>query len=123
MLSSLWQKLLEFWTERVQKMLPLIIAIASLLVLFLIYSYSIFHEQLFLGIGDYAQRFIMAIEYAREPSRAWLLKSWVSIWPPVPFIIDGLVLRFVLFPGMSDVSTGIMAVQLTSVLFVLLGFF
>lgn len=112
-----------FWTRSVQKILPFVTMLVILLAVFLVYSYSISHERLFLGTGDSASRFLIAMEYARDLSQAWNLKSWVSSWPPVPFIIQGFVLRLVFFPGMSDASTGIMAVQLTSVFLTLLGFF
>ncbi len=102
---------------------PYFLGILILLVIFSIYSYSIFSDKLFLGEGDKGGRFSIAMQFAHEPSKALDLKYWVSAWPPVPFIIQSFVLRFVLFSVTSDISIGIKAVELTSVAFVLLGFF
>ncbi len=131
--SPLRQKLQSFWYRSFQKRLPHVTAIAVLVAIFLVYSYSISHDRLSLGsAGTSASRFLIAMEYARDPSKALILEnprvghsyvSWLGIWPPVPFIIQGFVLRLVLFPGMSDASTGIIAVQLTSAVLVLLGFY
>ncbi len=124
------QKLQSCWYRSFQKRLPHVTTIVVLVAIFLVYGYSISHDRLPLeGHPDIAARFIGAMKYARDPSRALSLKltgsftGWLGIWPPVPQIIQGFVLRLVLFPGMSDVSTGIMAVQLTSVFLVLLGFY
>ena len=114
-----------------KKILPHFITIVVLVAVLLVYGYSIFHNQLPLaGNPDIGARFLIAMEYARDPSKALSLKpwatgyvSWLGVWPPVPFIIQGFVLRLVLFPGMSDASTAIVAVQLTSVFLVLLGFY
>ncbi|MFN6468351.1 MAG: hypothetical protein RMY36_001605 [Nostoc sp. SerVER01] len=102
---------------------PYFITIVILLVIFYIYSYSIFSDKLFLGEGDKGGRFSIAMQFAHEPSKALDLKYWVSAWPPVPFIIQSFILRLVLFLVTSDISIGIKAVELTSVAFVLLGFF
>jgi hypothetical protein len=102
---------------------PFYIGILILLVIFCIYSYSIFSDKLFLGEGDKGGRFSIAMQFAHEPSKALDLKYWVSAWPPVPFIIQSLILRLVLSPMASDINVGIKAVELTSVTFVLLGFF
>ncbi|WP_414567221.1 hypothetical protein [Nostoc sp. CCY 9925] len=102
---------------------PYFISIVILLVIFYIYSYSIFSDKLFLGEGDKGGRFSIAMQFAHEPSKALDLKYWVSAWPPVPFIIQSFLLRLVLFSVTSDISIGIKAVELTSVAFVLLGFF
>ncbi|MDZ8236541.1 MAG: hypothetical protein RMZ69_05075 [Nostoc sp. ChiQUE01a] len=102
---------------------PYFITIVILLVIFYIYSYSIFSDKLFLGEGDKGGRFSIAMQFAHEPSKALDLKYWVSAWPPVPFIIQSFLLRLVLFSVTSDISIGIKAVELTSVAFVLLGFF
>ena len=103
--------------------LPHIVYIAVLLSIFLIYIYSIFHEKLPIGNTDHGYRFHIALEYARTPDNAVSIGSWLSVWPPIPFIIQGAILRLVLFPGMSDASTGIAAIQLTNVVLVLLGFY
>ncbi len=131
--SPLRQKLQSFWYRSFQKRLPHVTAIVVLVAIFLVYSYSISHDRLSLvGATTGASRFLIAMEYARDPSKALILEnpsvgnswvSWLGIWPPVPFIIQGFVLRLVLFPGMSDASTGIMAVKLTSAVLVLLGFY
>ena len=127
--SPLRQKLQSFWCNSFQKRLPHLTSIVVLVAVLLVYSYSIFHDRLPLeGHPDIAARFMGAMKYARDPSRALSLKlgnfgGWLGIWPPVPFIIQGFVLRLVLFPGMSDTSAGIMVVQLTSVFLVLLGFY
>ena len=105
-----------------RKFLPHILTIVVLLTIFLVYGYSISHERLPLGNADHGTRLHMALEYARDPGKALSLKAWLHVWPPVPLIIQGFILRLVLFPGMS-ISTGIMAVQLTSVFLVLLGFY
>nr|MDZ8164291.1 hypothetical protein [Nostoc sp. CmiSLP01]MDZ8283742.1 hypothetical protein [Nostoc sp. ChiSLP01] len=102
---------------------PFYIGILILLVIFCIYSYSIFSDKLFLGEGDKGGRFSIAMQFAHDPSKALDLKYWVSAWPPVPFIIQSWILRLVLFSRVTDISIGIKAVELTSVTFVLLGFF
>ncbi|MDZ8105350.1 MAG: hypothetical protein RM338_06940 [Nostoc sp. DedQUE12a] len=99
------------------------LGILILLVIFCIYSYSIFSDKLFLGEGDKGGRFSIAMQFAHDPSKALDLKYWVSAWPPVPFIIQSWILRLVLFSRVPDISIGIKAVELTSVTFVLLGFF
>ncbi|OCQ92825.1 hypothetical protein BCD64_08805 [Nostoc sp. MBR 210] len=103
---------------------PYYITILILLVVFAIYSYSVFSEKLYLGsFVDKGARFLIAMQYAQEPSKALELSSWVAIWPPVPFIIQSFILRLVLFQGVSDINLGIKAIELTSVALVLIGFF
>ncbi|MBD2495226.1 hypothetical protein [Nostoc sp. FACHB-280] len=103
---------------------PYYITILILLVVFAIYSYSIFTDRLYLGsFVDKGARFLIAMQYAHEPSKALELSSWVAIWPPVPFIIQSFILRLVLFQGISDINLGIKVVELTSVNLVLVGFF
>ncbi|MDZ8189392.1 MAG: hypothetical protein RMX96_31715 [Nostoc sp. ChiSLP02] len=108
-------KLLQKWSY--------FLGILILLVIFAIYSHSIFSDKLFLGEGDKGGRFSIAMQFVHEPSKALDLKYWVSAWPPVPFIIQSFIVRLVLFLGVSDISISIHAVELTSVAFVLLGFF
>ncbi|WP_392530681.1 hypothetical protein [Nostoc sp. C117] len=102
---------------------PYYLSILILLFIFYIYSCSIYSDKLFLGEGDKGGRFLIAMEFAHDPSKALDLKYWVSAWPPVPFIIQSFILRLVLFSVTSDISIGIKAVELTGVAFVLLGFF
>lgn len=102
---------------------PFYIGIVILLVIFCIYSCSIFSDKLFLGEGDKGGRFSIAMQFAHDPSKALDLKYWVSAWPPVPFIIQSWILRLVLVSRVTDISISIKAVELTSVTFVLLGFF
>ncbi|MGK7958214.1 MAG: hypothetical protein AB4063_23605 [Crocosphaera sp.] len=108
----------------VRKDLPYLIVIAILLIFFLIYFDSIFNDQFFLGgHGDIASRFLTSVAYAKDPSKALNIKSWLGVWPPVPFIIQGFVLRSALFPGIYDSTLAIITVQLTGVFLVLSSFY
>lgn len=103
--------------------LPHVAMVGTLFCILLLYGQSIVQNQFFLGTGDRASRFLTALDYARDLGQAFSVEAWLDVWPPVPFILQGVVLRFVLFPGMTDVSAGIMALQLTGVLLVLFGFY
>lgn len=120
---SIPQKPQRFELRSHQKMLLHNIMISIAVAIFLIYSYSISQDRLFLGTADPASRFITAMEYARDPGKSLNLEAWLDVWPPVPFIIQGLILRMVLSPSMSDTRNGIMAVQLVGVLLALSGFY
>lgn len=99
------------------------ISVFLLIFIFAIYAHSIFNNQLFLGEGDRASRFMDAMGYGRNPVKALHLIQWLDVWPPVPMIIQGFILRLALFPGMTNIMPGIMAVELTSVFLTLLSFY
>lgn len=85
----------------------------------LLYLYSLHQGWLFVGHGDRAARLLIALEYGKSPERMALLQSWLAYWPPVPFIVHGVVIQFL----SSVVSPGqlLLAVQATSVALTLAG--
>jgi len=88
----------------------------------LAYAYSVSSDRMFLGNGDSASRFLIAMDYARNPGMIFDLDSWTGYWPPVPFILQSSVIRLIMLSGVNDPVFLIKSVQYLSIVLVLFGF-
>lgn len=110
-------------TKTVSNLSPQFITIALLATVFVLFCYSILQGRFYLGSGDPSSRFLTAMDFAHNPRNALDLNAWLGVWPPVPFIIQGSILRCLLFLGLRETNPYIFAVQITGVVLLLLGIY